>query len=76
MAQGYGRIINLGSQLSVTASRGRSSYCASKFGVAGNLALVEDDMALGIDTGGHERRGDFARVVGEFAGLLPDRDRV
>ena len=33
VSQGYGRIINLGSQLSEVASRGRSSYCASKFGV-------------------------------------------
>ena len=43
--QGYGRIINLGSQLSVTASRGRSSYCASKFGVAGITKVMAVEWA-------------------------------
>ena len=45
VAQGYGRIINLGSQLSVTASRVRSSYCASKFGVAGITKVMAVDWA-------------------------------
>ena len=43
--QGYGRIINLGSQLSVTASRGRASYCASKFGVAGITKVLAVEWA-------------------------------
>ena len=46
VAQGYGRIINLGSQLSVTASRGRSSYCASKFGVAGITKVMAVEWAI------------------------------
>ena len=33
--QGYGRIINIASQLSITAMEGRVAYCASKAGVAG-----------------------------------------
>ena len=35
IAQGYGRIINIASQLSVTAMEGRVAYCASKAGVVG-----------------------------------------
>ena len=45
VAQGYGRIINLGSQLSEVASRGRSSYCASKFGVAGITKVMAVEWA-------------------------------
>ena len=45
VSQGYGRIINLGSQLSEVASRGRSSYCASKFGVAGITKVMAVEWA-------------------------------
>ena len=32
-----------------------------EFGVFGDAALVEDDVALGVDAAGQERRGDLAR---------------
>ncbi len=44
--------------------------------MAGDLALVEDDVLLRIDAGGNEGRGDLAGVAREFGRAAPDRDRL
>jgi len=64
VAQGYGRIINLGSQLSVTASRGRSSYCASPGMLDADSRTpeqVQDDLEAHLPLG---RRMDPEEMVG------------
>ncbi len=47
-----------------------------KLGVDVDLALVEDDVGPGIDTGGEEGGGHLAGRPGQFRRVLPDRDRV
>ena len=47
-----------------------------KLGVAGHLALVEHDVAGGIDARGDEGRGHLARVVLELVGVLEHGDGV
>ena len=42
----------------------------------GDLALVEDDVLLRIDTAGDEGRGHLAGVARQFGGILPNRDGV
>ena len=49
MAQGWGRIVNLGSQFSAVGSVGRAPYVASKHGVAGlTRALAAEWAPFGI----------------------------
>src|SRR5690606_23565600 len=47
-----------------------------KFRMARNLALVEDDRLVGIDTGGEIGTRDLADIVGQFGRILPQRDGV
>ena len=42
----------------------------------GDLALVEDDMLLGVDAGGDESRGDLADARFQLYRVLRDRDGV
>ena len=42
----------------------------------GDLALVEDDMPLGVDARGDERRGDLADAGGEPSRILRHGDSV
>ncbi len=44
--------------------------------VAGHLALVEDDVALGVDAGGQHRGGDVPGVGFQLFRVLPDGDGV
>jgi hypothetical protein len=41
-----------------------------------NLALVEDDAALGVDAGGDVGGRDLARLRLQGGRVLPDRDRM
>ena len=47
-----------------------------EFGVFGNLALVEDDVLLGVDPAGDEGRRDLARVVAQRQRVLRHGDGV
>src|SRR5215470_14369753 len=47
-----------------------------KLGVFGDLALVEDDVFLGVDATGKKRCGHLACGARQFARVLPDRDGV
>ena len=47
-----------------------------ELGVAGHLALIEDDVAVGVDARGDEGRGHLVRVVGELVGVLEHGDGV
>ena len=47
-----------------------------KLGVAGDLALIEDDVLLRIDAGGDEGRRHLAGVVRELVGVLEHGDGV
>ena len=47
-----------------------------ELGMGGDLALVEDDMRLGVDAGGDEGRRHLAGRGGELLRILPDRDRM
>ena len=42
-----------------------------ELGVLGNLALVEHDVLLGIDSAGNERGGDLARRPRQLGWVLP-----
>ncbi len=44
--------------------------------MAGDLALIEDDLAGRIDAGGNERRRHLAGVVGELVRVLEHGDGV
>ena len=48
----------------------------SELGVARDHALVEDDAALGVDTGGNVGRGNLAGARRELCGLGHDRERM
>src|SRR5207253_9037205 len=45
-----------------------------EFGVLGDLALIEDDVALGIDAARNEGGCHFADGARQFSRILPDRD--
>ncbi len=47
-----------------------------QLGVRRNLALVEDDRLLRVDTGCDIGCSDFPRGVSQLGRVLPDRDRV
>ena len=47
-----------------------------QLGVLGNLALIEHDMFLGIDTAGKKCRSHFPDGLREFGRILPERNRM
>ncbi len=70
-----GLLLELGHAVEPTEAR-HAIEDPGKLGVAGDLALIEDDMALGVDARGDEGRRHLAGVLGKLVGVLEHGDGV
>ena len=70
-----GLLLELGHAVEPAEARDAIEH-PGELGVLGDLALVEDDLLLGIDAAGDEGRGHLARGPRQLARVLPHRDGV